>query len=538
MCDVFSAYSLSDADPTLVQCMFSLFYNSCQFPLDIAKINWSAFVRNNLPDQDALKPYESIVVIKLLIRASPTALCKSNEACNILFYFDAQIKKMFVKAVAANERRYMYTWLLRFLTDFLTCLQQAIPSTIKPAASTSMGALFRRADAATLERKSGKVYVDEFAGKTKDATQLIADMTARTGGYTVKSFANILNGLTPMVAALANINPNGAKQERMTNDVLSKTRKYFDDKIASGELQSFAAIAAKALPESSKRFTEYEYALKVEDRRQAISAEIYDEAHKKVKGNERKKLEEQRKKEIAEENESYERLKNVVHESTMERVTAWLMRSNHKMSKIERQRDALYRRFFPFTAKHDLSWTLINRLSMLTSIITAGPGIAANASMLIQPVLRMLGRPQLYMLISRLLSALPAEQNMGDFITLSLNVIQHYTEPIKPFLPVIEMMLKYTYPVWSKLYTYLMSYARQTADFLFNKLFPLLPDQRTITISTNAVAEVGTGLIHLLSFIVRSTEMLSYALNYLAIRIAWWVIRNFGTKIVALIAAA
>ncbi len=537
MNDLFSRYSLRS--PDCVALLFSVFYDACVFPERLPAFDWSSFVKTKIPGEVALAPYDSKVVLWSMLTAFPDACCKTSEIVNILYYTDPQITRLFDKAQSERERRYMYVWVLRFTTNFLLALHQS--SNVQFGKS-----LFRHVDPAALNKLSGKPYVDEFAYDSRNGTEAVAKITAATGDYTLKSFANILNGLTPIMASLAHFNPNGAQQERRTNDLLSKTRKYFDDKIASGELHGFAAIGAKALPDSAKRFTAEQYSIKVAQRKREMTQARYDAEHKriqKIKNKDEKKsedaaLEERRKREVEIEKNTFEQFSNVVHKSSLEKINSWLLRNKSGLSKIERKRDAIYRNLFKYAPTHDHLYTMLARLSMMTELPTMLPGVIATFSPLIQPIIRQISRPELYVLLSRILGKLPVQPDINTYITYCLNTVQFYVEPLKPFLPLFEHILRYTYPIWSRFYTYIMNFVTQTANFMLNKVFPALPSQRTITIATNTVAEVATGAIQLAGFVFRSYEMINLGLAEMALRILWFIIKNFGVKIVMLIAAA
>lgn len=537
MNEVFSRYSLKS--PESVSLLFKVFYDACLFPEHMSGYDWSSFVKNKIPETVILAPYKAEVVLWCMLTVFPDASCKTSEIINILYYVEDQIKLMFEKAKTVKERSYMYMWILRFVVDFLTALHQST--------NVQFGkqGLIRKVDPAALNKLSGKPYVDEFALENRNGTEAVAKITAATGEYTLKSFANILNNLTPIMASLAHFNPNGTQQERRTNDLLSKTRKYFDNKVASGELHNFAAIGAKALPESAKRFTEEQYDIKVANRKQTLTQERYDAQKKRIaaikdkgkKNEEDTALEERRKRELEIEQKTFAEFSNIVHKSSLEKINAWLLRNKSGLSKIERKRDAIYRNLFKYAPSHDHLYTMIARLSMMTEFPTMLPGAVAVFSPLIQPIIRQLGKPELYVLLSRILGKLPVQPDINTYITYCLNVVQFYVEPLKPFLPVFEHILRYTYPIWSRFYTYIMGFVTQTANFMFNKVFPALPSQRTITIATNTITEVATGAIQLAGFVFRSFEMINLGLAELGLRIIWWIIKNFGVKIVMLVAA-
>lgn len=536
MNEVFSRYSLKL--PEGVAILFSVFYDNCVFPDKIRNYDWLVFAKTNIPDENAVAVYDPKIVLWSILTAFPNANCKASEIVNILYYVGPQIEELFAKAKSASERRFMYVWVLRFVTDFLLVLQERVGATFSKS-------LIRKVDPAALNKLSGKPYVDEFVFDTRNGTESVAKITAATGGYTLKSFANILNNLTPIMASLAHLNPNGAKQERKTNDLLSKTRKYFDNKIASGELRSFAAIGAQALPESAKRFTQEQYDIKVANRKHELTQERYDAEHKRIgaikdgaqKKEEEAALEDRRKKELEIEKRTFAEFSGVVHKSSLESVTSWLLRNKGNLSKIERKRDAIYRNMFKYVPKHDTMYTILARLGMMTEGPFMVPGAIASISPLIQPIIRQLGKPEIYILLSRILGKLPTQPTIESYITFCLNTVQHYAEPLKPFLPVFEHILKYTFPIWSKFYNYVMGFVTETANFMFNKVFPALPSQRTITVATNTVTEVATGAIQLVGFVFRSYEMINLGLGEMALRVMWYIIKNYGVKIVMLLAA-
>lgn len=545
MNEVFSRYSLTMPECTAL--IFRTFYDSCTFPAKITGYNWKAFAEKSITDERALMPYDPAVVLWCMLTAEPGASCKTSEIVNVLYCVQDQTTLMFAKAQSAPQRRFMYVWMLRFVTDFLVALSSAVASAAPRAVDFGKPLLqIRKADSNKLNKLSGKPYVDEFAYDTRNGTEAVAKITAATGEYTVKSFANIMNNLTPIMASLAHFNPNGADQERRTNDLLSKTRDYFDKKIASGELRGYAAVGAKALPESSKRFTEEQYEIKVANRKADLTAARYEGEHKRIAAiknkAEREKetaaLEERRKRELELEKKTFVEFSNVIHKSSIESVTTWMLRNKGSLSKMERKRDALYRNLFRYTPKHDYLFTMITRISMITELPSMAQGVVSSFSPLIQPIVRQIGRPELYILLSRILSKLPVQPDINTFITFSLNIVQDYVEPLKPFLPVFEHILRFTYPVWSRFYRYAMSFVTQTANFMFNKIFPALPNQHTITVATNAFTEVATGAIQLVGFVYRSLEMIGLGIAEMAMRVLWFIIKNFGVKIVGAVAVA
>ena len=354
---------------------------------------------------------------------------------------------------------------------------------------------------------TGYAYVDDFYTKTRDASDDLGNMTKELSHNSFTALASTLNSLAPLMANLAYFNPDAKHEAAKSLAALDKDRAIFDELAASGKLKGLAKSFAEILPDSQKTYTPHEYNY------------LLDRKKREITGQEASAL--------------ASNAKSDAHHG----FDIWLLKSQEKVGKLEAKQQAIMRKLFPFGFKHDKLLTTITRLLFAADFAapTVIAGVPATALLPIQFALRQVSRPEIYLVLSRILSHLPEQPTMQAYIDRVYHLINDTNRVLKPFLPLLNKMLGVTYPLWSKTYRKIMAFISRTANIIFGYLFP---SQRTITVTTRQFEEAAGALLQLIGLGWHTYEVFSFQVTIWILRAIKMIIQRYGLKIVLAIVAA
>lgn len=491
-----SGFDTSNADLIDYFLDHVFYYNANEKPLPL-EFNWTPLVRKQLESTTFANTYEEAIVLKCFFDAFPWMCACVRPLLALLEITKEEVCKWFERAADRSQIVYLYEHILKFVLTFMLCMTQR--------KRVDFGKELTFAPA----KLTGYENVDKFYADTQDAADQIGNITALSMNTTFSSIAAIMNGIAPLMANLAYFNPDGTNQKKKTMDALNKDRAMFDQMVRDGKLKGLALTFARLLPESSNTYTKHEHDYLVQKQEQEMMTPAEREAIAKS-----------------------------AKDTTMHGMDIWLLKNEDRIHKLESKQEAFVRKVFPFGAKHEKAFTIIWRIIMAMDYMapqTWIPGVLSVGVLPMQYALRQFSRPELYIVLSRILNHLPEHAPMSVYVNRVFDLLNKSNKVLKPLLPLINAILGYTYPVWTKAYKQIMSFINMSSRLVFQRLFP---SQRTVTVTARQFEEGIGALIQLAGLAWRTYEMFGFFELFWAYKIAKYVIVKYGPKIATMVIAA
>lgn len=407
---------------------------------------------------------------------------------------------------------------------------------------------FRTSDERILQRPvplTKYKYANKFYKSNTEVMYAMGNATQESSEFTLTAMSSIANQLTPILASFAYFNPDGKDSKAKTMALVEKNRELFNKMNEDGRLDGFAKNLADALPDATPIYTEAERDYLIDRKRKEFykkqqelqkkkeeSRKSGDKEEEKVLTEEEEKLKEQEDEllygDFKISQEEVDKIGRVSKSSSLDFLRVWLLKSEDKMHIINDKEESVYRWAFPKGSKLTRVVTIIARLAMSEGFY--GPlGIVGSGMILLQPVIRLFSRPQWYVILASLMSRLPKLRPVSDFVSVIVNFFQGQLPLAKPFLPIIDKILEYTYPAWNRFYEFIMNFVTVTFKNIFNRIFP---SQDTISVTARLFQEGVSAVIQLVGLIFKAFELINFWTFYWGSKILSKLILKYGRKII------
>lgn len=359
-----------------------------------------------------------------------------------------------------------------------------------------------------------KFNVEEIARQLDESMLTISPMVAQS-----------INRSTETWAAFQNLNEaHGMRDERALNNRIQFANQFFERKKANGELHGLAAQVGqmindprlqRSVDEMLRGQAEEKKELSaLKEREFKIEEKEAREKEKNMTPKQRSIAQQARQKKYAE----YLKMK-MPSKDSVRAVARQSMMSNFKAFTEDIVKAAEFKQDSFISGNWGRS-KIVRSILMIDNLMVFNPMPIMEVFALFTKILTKMTGPEIMEFMTKLINHIPKLPTAMEIVKFLESWFDKAYPFLKPFSPLIEMIAKYSQPVWE---TWATSYIKLYADGV-QKLLRKLTSSNFQLKSEEELNKIFTHMIRLLSFLVRVSESFSTIYIFWLLKVVWWVI--------------